>query len=147
MKKFLKDFGYLIGIFLIVVVMILLHTPEPRVQQMTEFEVKNLVWSITSKYDSGIPDIYFDQGMLEFKTDSLGETVCNKNTKSCYVVFQPCSLYDNNIDELAAHEATHVVVANLYNKYDHGREWRRIMYDLGYPIAKPEIHTKTCNMR
>lgn len=116
---------------------------EPR-EPMTEGEVRSIVYQVVDEYQVPTPRITFDPDSIRFKDNSLAEAHCNVDTGECLLVFEPCALHNRNIEELAAHEAAHVVVAYKYRKFDHGKEWQRIMFEQGYSRANKSLHNSRC---
>lgn len=113
-------------------------------EPMSEHEFRAIVNSVVLDHNTPIPRVSFEEGEIRFQETSLAETHCDPSGRSCSIIVQRCALSNRSIEELAVHEAAHVINAYQNQRFDHGREWSSIMHQEGYNRANPQLHNRKC---
>lgn len=98
----------------------------PGCTQETEtYHFHDVVNEVVTSYGLDPVEIQFDN----LQSNRLGVVECTVRTNECTISFDHCIMeleerYQRNI---AVHEAAHYVNAQLNRKYDHGRQWQRLV--------------------
>lgn len=107
-------------------------------------------------FDDTVNDVITSYGLdpvevqfVNLDNNRIGEVRCSVGTNRCDVYFDYCALdLSPRIQRnLAVHEATHYVNAQINQLYDHGSQWQHLMraHDEIPIVSYNHIQTRQCD--
>lgn len=107
--------------------------------------IQNITNEFLEEYDLPPTQVIFVSDVTQLEgshAEAMAVTQCLIGRRSgrlrCEIYYDTCvlELGTNVMRNLAAHEAAHYVNAHINNKFDHGRQWARILRNENWRVVE-----------